>query len=346
MSIKVKSALSIYGKYGAKAAGKKKIEDLTVEDLIHGIVVGVQELNRGVEGAAIPDRVLCYRSSFDNEVNFQYVTGEAAAAATLGSKNCLDARLLYRNGQLTGDVPRYLRDALSEAIQAQHAAQRSSRREALREAIHPPEESQHAAQRSSRQRRVRLSGLAGALGVHWMVMPFQHYSDFEGYASRREYWMWMLFQALVGLAFLGLFLALGIPLAANDIAAETGWLVVALTALWGSVWFPAGAEWPIVILPRPEIAVAMGVPEGLIIGMMFLVGLYGLATMVPHWAVSHRRLHDAGQSGGWFWAPLVAMLGGAGFMALIGSDSVILRVLVLLPAGALLIVLLYFLTRR
>jgi uncharacterized membrane protein YhaH (DUF805 family) len=36
--------------------------------------------------------------------------------------------------------------------------------------------------------------------MEYMLMPFRRYADFEGRSSRREYWMFFLFNILVGVA--------------------------------------------------------------------------------------------------------------------------------------------------
>jgi len=36
--------------------------------------------------------------------------------------------------------------------------------------------------------------------MHWMLMPLRRYADFSGRSRRREYWMFVLFNLLIGLA--------------------------------------------------------------------------------------------------------------------------------------------------
>ena len=36
--------------------------------------------------------------------------------------------------------------------------------------------------------------------MHWMLMPLRRYADFSGRSRRREYWMFFLFNMLIGLA--------------------------------------------------------------------------------------------------------------------------------------------------
>ena len=56
----------------------------------------------------------------------------------------------------------------------------------------------------------------------------------------------------------------------------------------------------------------------LIIG---LSGIYGLAVMIPSLAVSWRRLHDIGKSGGWYFIVLVPLVGGILYLIWTCRDS-------------------------
>ena len=52
-----------------------------------------------------------------------------------------------------------------------------------------------------------------------------------------------------------------------------------------------------------------------------LSGLYGLAVMIPSLAVSWRRLHDIGKSGGWYFIVLVPLVGGILYLIWTCRDS-------------------------
>jgi len=47
-----------------------------------------------------------------------------------------------------------------------------------------------------------------------------------------------------------------------------------------------------------------------LIHMRFLYSLYALAAFVPWLAITVRRLHDTGKSGGWIFISLVPIIGG------------------------------------
>lgn len=96
--------------------------------------------------------------------------------------------------------------------------------------------------------------------LEWMLMPYRRYFDFSGRSRRKEYWMFILLYVIIAIALTLLMLAGGM---AMDPA--TG-------------------------------APAMGTTFYLGAG---LLGIYGLATIIPAIAVQVRRFHDQDKSG-WF----------------------------------------------
>ena len=106
-----------------------------------------------------------------------------------------------------------------------------------------------------------IAPLPGASFGEAIKRFFQRYAQFRGYASRSEFWWSYLF--LVGSIFI-LYLVFGVSVAAliaNDASESSAGLVLTL--------------------------------------VMGIIGIFGLATFVPHIAVMVRRLHDTGQSGLW-----------------------------------------------
>jgi hypothetical protein len=109
--------LSVYGKFATEKTGKP-IGDLTVEDLISGLVSG-----RHKEGDMV-DRVLCYRSAHNVEdIQFSYVRGIDASIAVLGSANTKEARVVWKDGAIANakenpnyGVPQYLRDLFTSTL--------------------------------------------------------------------------------------------------------------------------------------------------------------------------------------------------------------------------------------
>jgi uncharacterized membrane protein YhaH (DUF805 family) len=111
--------------------------------------------------------------------------------------------------------------------------------------------------------------------MEWMFMPLKRYADFSGRSRRMEYWMWVVFQFLIFIAFMILMVAVG------------------------------GAA-----LMRGDLAGLMAV-GGVLIILYLLYALMGLIFLIPNLAVTIRRLHDTGRSGWWimlFWGPYLLMI--------------------------------------
>lgn len=151
--------------------------------------------------------------------------------------------------------------------------------------------------------------------MKWMLLPLRRYADFSGRSRRLEFWMFALFQLIVGTMFYALMLGFGrsAALADNEIAA-------------------------------PGFDSAIGILALLQLG-------FTLATLIPYLAVTVRRLHDTDRSGGWVLAPFVpyavilllilgvgAAQAGSGVMI----AAAILGILAGLAAVALWVVLLVF----
>jgi uncharacterized membrane protein YhaH (DUF805 family) len=108
--------------------------------------------------------------------------------------------------------------------------------------------------------------------MEWMLMPLKRYADFSGRSRRMEYWMWVVFQFLIGIAF---------------------WILMMLVV--GTSMIGAAAA------DDPTALVGAGVGAVLVFGLATLVSL-GL--VIPSLAVAVRRLHDTDRSGWWVLAPL------------------------------------------
>lgn len=107
--------------------------------------------------------------------------------------------------------------------------------------------------------------------MHWFIDPIKyHYADFDGRASRQEYWMFQLMMFII-LFFGSMFLAI-----------TSSMLLVSL---------------------RSEGAV-------LPLALMALIVVFVLGTIVPSIALQVRRLHDIGRSGWWIFLGLVPYIGG------------------------------------
>ena len=62
---------------------------------------------------------------------------------------------------------------------------------------------------------------------------------------------------------------------------------------------------------------------GATLAMLFyaMYGLYSLFVLIPGIAVTVRRLHDIGKSGGWFFIGFIPLIGGIWLLVLLVTDS-------------------------
>lgn len=107
--------------------------------------------------------------------------------------------------------------------------------------------------------------------MNWMFLPLKRYAEFSGRSRRMEYWMFFLFQILLGVAF---------------------WVLLAIV---GGGALMSGGD--------PTALAAAG---GAVMIIFALYGLVSLALLIPSLAVTVRRLHDTNRSGKW----LLALVGG------------------------------------
>ncbi|NPC92021.1 DUF805 domain-containing protein [Bacillus sp. WMMC1349] len=93
--------------------------------------------------------------------------------------------------------------------------------------------------------------------MKWCFKAFKNYAKFEGRASRKEYWMFFLFDVIVRIM---LILICGV----------IGYLIEGTLNGFGG---------------------------GAIIGIVLIIYVYHWVMLVPHLAFGARRLHDSGHSG-------------------------------------------------
>jgi uncharacterized membrane protein YhaH (DUF805 family) len=107
--------------------------------------------------------------------------------------------------------------------------------------------------------------------MHWFINPIKnHYADFSGRATRKEYWMFMLISLL-------LFGVLGMV-----------FVFVFFAALFGG----------------------QGNNETLAIVSFGVLLITSLAIIIPSIALQVRRLHDIGKSGFWYFIGFIPYVGG------------------------------------
>ena len=124
--------------------------------------------------------------------------------------------------------------------------------------------------------------------MHWMFLPLKRYAELSGRSRRTEYWMFVLFQILLGVAF---------------------WVLMAIV---GGGALMSGGD--------PTALAAAG---GAVMIIFALYGLVSLALIIPGIAVGVRRLHDTNRSGWWILAPLVGyvIMAVGGVMAASNPDN-------------------------
>ena len=135
------------------------------------------------------------------------------------------------------------------------------------------------------------------------------YADFSGRSSRSDYWWVVLCNFLITLPF--------------SLIALFGFLI----PLFSEVYYAGLYDY------EPDLSGAMA-GAGLAVFIMFLLAIYGLATIVPHLAITVRRLRDAG----FHWSFI--FLGVGPTIASLIPVLNILAALVSLPCSIALIVLL------
>ncbi len=120
--------------------------------------------------------------------------------------------------------------------------------------------------------------------VHYYFDVLKKYAVFSGRASRKEYWMFMLFQILIAMPSV---LIVGL-IGSNVSAATNSTYISFLFYLYDA--------------------------------LLVLYALYILATFIPSIAVAVRRLHDTNRSG-WWYLIIFTYIGAIVFLVFSVQDS-------------------------
>jgi len=113
--------------------------------------------------------------------------------------------------------------------------------------------------------------------MEWMLLPLRRYADFTGRSQRQEYWMFILFSALLyiaGLVLLAIFAAISGP---GEGKGDSDW------------------------------------SAGVVVGVLLIVLLY-LGLFIPTLAAQVRRFHDQDLSG---WFALLGFIPNLGWLIMI-----------------------------
>ncbi|QUL38217.1 DUF805 domain-containing protein [Erythrobacter sp. JK5] len=142
--------------------------------------------------------------------------------------------------------------------------------------------------------------------MHWMILPFKRYADFQGRSRRMEFWMFQVLNLIVAAVTVGPAIALAPATTESDYYAGDG-------------GFAASGGFESSIADSPLSMIFIG-----------LYGLYALAALIPSIAVTVRRFHDRDMSGWWYLGFIVMSL-----IPLIGIiASIALLVIMFLPGTA------------
>ena len=122
---------------------------------------------------------------------------------------------------------------------------------------------------------------------HAVKSCFRKYATFKGRARRSEFWFFYLFQSLVNMV-----LTLVVTLVAM------GWTLSEVLPLALRVEFTG--------VDAVGILMSMG---GMLLVAFLVMAVFWLALLLPSLAVTWRRLHDTGRSGGKFFIGLIPLVG-------------------------------------
>ena len=135
--------------------------------------------------------------------------------------------------------------------------------------------------------------------MKYFLKCWKHYADFKGRARRKEYWMFLLFYTIISLV---LGFVLGIGLVVQNISSISMYNSITTNPF---VFFGIGKGWVRIVF--------------------FVCAAFTLASLLPYFAVTVRRLHDIGQKGTWLLLLLIQPI--FGLIVLFNMDSVTIAVI-------------------
>jgi uncharacterized membrane protein YhaH (DUF805 family) len=125
--------------------------------------------------------------------------------------------------------------------------------------------------------------------MSWYLAVMKNYAGFRGRARRREYWMFVLVNAIIG---------------------------IALVVIGRLTMMPDGPTFGIGMSRNGLGVFGIG-----LFSSPVLFQVYALATLLPFLAVEVRRLHDTGRSGWWWLFGLVPVLGWIVLVVFCATDG-------------------------
>ncbi len=141
----------------------------------------------------------------------------------------------------------------------------------------------------------------------YMLLPLRRYADFDGRSRRQEFWLWQLFNFIVGMVLTGILIALIIPaiMRVDDRGGITPSdpYSYSYSESYGS--FSSGYSWEGNI-NLDMLMQELGTGTWIVLGLM---SLWSLFLFIPALAVTIRRLHDTDRSGWWIFISMVPLIG-------------------------------------
>lgn len=125
-----------------------------------------------------------------------------------------------------------------------------------------------------------------------MLQPLAKYAEFNGRSRRSEFWLWVLFRILVGMA-----------------------LSTILSTVMMNVMLPIMSN------PQPDMHAFFSQYMRTVMTIMPIYSLLHIGLLLPTIAVGVRRLHDIGRTGWWYILPhAVAIVGLIVFFIIFGAQ--------------------------
>lgn len=142
--------------------------------------------------------------------------------------------------------------------------------------------------------------------MNYMLLPLRRYADFQGRSRRKEFWMFQLFNLIVGGLLYTILLVMMFGAMARAVESGSGYSSEYSSYETSASGFSASAGTSTEADPTAFMS-EFGA-GGVLLFMLLM--LYGLVMLVPSLAVAVRRLHDQDKSGWFLLMSLIPLAGG------------------------------------
>jgi len=168
--------------------------------------------------------------------------------------------------------------------------------------------------------------------MKYYLKALRNFANFSGRARRREYWYFVLFNSIFGMAVIMLYTLIVLYnynlLAIEDIRWRFVMLSFQKAITYGLCTFIAPFYAYLLIGGMLVYNLYFVSREGFFLSGIewraiwpIIYGLYTLAVIIAGLAVAVRRLHDVGKSGWFFFIKLIPIIGAIWFLVLMLTDS-------------------------